>query len=120
MLARTSNPDGARVQLATVGGVSVAQGIVDDAAARNADAAAVGDVGVVVGATIDHGLDLSALHGPVLAPGVGAQGAEPADVRARFCDVDGLVLPTASRSVLAAGPDSAALRAAAETLRDQL
>ena len=82
--------------------------------------APLGGVGLVVGATADHGLDLAALNGPVLAPGLGAQGAGPADIAARFRDVRGPVLPSASRSVLAAGPDVARLRAAAEALRDEL
>ncbi len=120
VLARTSNAEGAAVQLAVAGGRSVAQGIVDEAAARNAGVAPLGDVGLVVGATADHGLDLAALNGPVLAPGLGAQGAGPADVAVRFRDVAGPVLPAASRSLLAAGPDVAALRAAAAALRDDL
>jgi len=77
-------------------------------------------VGVVIGATHEHGLDLSALGGAVLAPGLGAQGASPADVAARFAGLSGIVVPTASRSVLRAGPDPAALRGAAEALRDEL
>jgi orotidine-5'-phosphate decarboxylase len=77
-------------------------------------------VGVVVGATAEHGLDLSTLSGAVLAPGLGAQGATPADLAARFAGVRGVVLPTASRSVLAAGPNPARVRAAAQALRDQL
>jgi orotidine-5'-phosphate decarboxylase len=120
VLARTSNPEGADVQLAEARGRSVAQAIVDGAAAANEGASPLGSVGVVVGATIDHGLDLTALNGPVLAPGLGAQGAGPADIRARFASVNGLVLPAASRSVLKAGPNAAALRAAAEKLRDEL
>jgi orotidine-5'-phosphate decarboxylase len=146
VLARTSNPDGADVQLADRGGRSVAQAVVDAAAAVNRGALAVaaareqvrtgvvelgegcgpaavpalGPVGVVVGATADHGLDLSALSGAVLAPGLGAQGAGPADLGARFAGVLGVVLPTASRSVLAAGPDPAAVRSAARALRDEL
>jgi orotidine-5'-phosphate decarboxylase len=120
VLARTSNPEGEGVQLAVVGGVTVAQSIVDDAAARNAGVEPLGDVGVVVGATMDHGLDLTTLNGPVLAPGLGAQGAGPADIAARFAGLAGIVLPSASRSVLRAGPDVATLRRAAETLRDEL
>lgn len=120
VLARTSNPEGAQVQLAERAGRRVAQTVVDGAAARNAGAAPVGDVGVVVGATTEHGLDLSALHGAVLAPGLGAQGAGPADIAARFAGVSGIVLPTASRSVLRAGPDPVALRGAADALRDAL
>ena len=143
VLARTSNPEGGDVQLADRAGRSVAQGIVDAAAAANRDALAVaaarvqaqtgavelgdgcglpalGPVGVVVGATAEHGLDLSELSGAVLAPGLGAQGATPADLAARFAGVRGVVLPAASRSVLAAGPDPAAIRAAAVALRDAL
>jgi orotidine-5'-phosphate decarboxylase len=120
VLARTSNPEGVDVQLAQLGERTVAQAVVDGAAARNAGAEPFGAVGVVVGATQEHGLDLSALHGPVLAPGIGAQGAGPAQVAARFCGLDGIVLPAAARSVLCAGPDPTALRAAAHELRDAL
>jgi orotidine-5'-phosphate decarboxylase len=120
VLARTSNPEGGEVQMASAAGRSVAQAVVDAAAARNAGAEPLGPVGVVIGATHDHGLDLSGLNGAVLAPGVGAQGAGPADIAARFCDLAGVVLPAAARSLLTAGPDPAALRAAAHTLRDQL
>lgn len=120
VLARTSNPEGAPVQLASTDAGSVAQSVVTAAAARNAGVRPLGDVGVVVGATIDHGLDLSGLNGPVLAPGLGAQGAGPADIAARFRGVAGIVLPAASRSVLAAGPDVATLRAATEALRAEL
>ena len=77
-------------------------------------------VGVVVGATIEHGLDLGALNGPVLAPGLGAQGAQAHDVAGLFAGVDGIVLPAAARSVLRHGPDPLALRAAAVALRDEL
>jgi orotidine-5'-phosphate decarboxylase len=120
VLARTSNPEGEEVQLASVGGRSVAQSVVDAAAARNTGAAPLGDVGVVVGATADHGLDLTALNGPVLAPGLGAQGAGPDDIVTRFAGLAGIVLPAASRSVLMAGPGVAALRGAALALRDEL
>lgn len=120
VLARTSNPEGGEVQLATVDGRGVAQSMVDAAAAENAGSDGLGDVGVVVGATHDHGLDLSRLHGPVLAPGLGAQGAGPAELARRFAGLDGVVLGSASRSVLRVGPDPKALRAAALRLRDEL
>jgi orotidine-5'-phosphate decarboxylase len=51
---------------------------------------------------------------------VGAQGAGPADIATRFAGLRGVVLPAASRSLLAAGPDPSALRAAAHALRDDL
>ncbi|MFP5021410.1 orotidine-5'-phosphate decarboxylase [Pseudonocardia phyllosphaerae] len=125
VLARTSNAEGGPVQTAVLGGAegpasSVAQSMVDGAAARNAGAAACGDVGVVVGATGEHGLDLSTLNGPVLVPGLGAQGATPDDVAARFAGTGGPVLPAAARSVLQAGPDRSALRDAAVALSGEL
>jgi orotidine-5'-phosphate decarboxylase len=120
VLARTSNPEGAEVQLAARDGRSVAQTVVDSAAAANAGVRPLGAVGVVIGATHDHGLALDRLNGPVLAPGLGAQGAGPADVAARFAGLSGVVLPSVSRSLLAEGPDPVRLRAAAVTLRDQL
>ncbi|MEV1290644.1 orotidine-5'-phosphate decarboxylase [Pseudonocardia sp. NPDC049635] len=120
VLARTSNPEGGSVQLAvTDGGRSVAQSMVDGAAARNAGTDC-GDVGVVVGATHDHGLDLSALHGAVLVPGLGAQGATPAEIVERFAGTAGPVLPAAARSLLRAGPRPAALREAARALSEEL
>jgi len=120
VLARTSNPEGGQVQLAEWAGRSTAQAMIDEAGLRNAGAAPLGDVGVVIGATTDHELDLTGVNGAVLAPGLGAQGAGPADVAARFAGLHGLVLPAASRSVLRAGPGAGAVRAAAESLRDAL
>jgi orotidine-5'-phosphate decarboxylase len=120
VLARTSNPEGGSVQLASADGRTVAQAMVDGAAGRNTGASTLGGVGVVVGATHDHGLELGALNGAVLAPGLGAQGATPRDVAERFAGLSGLVLPAASRSILEAGPEVTALRAAAEAQRDEL
>jgi orotidine-5'-phosphate decarboxylase len=120
VLARTSNPDGAAVQLADSAGRSVAQSMVDAAAAANTGATPLGSVGVVVGATHDHGLALSELNGTVLAPGLGAQGATPAEVAARFAGLAGVVLPSVSRALLAKGPDQGALRSAARSWRVEL
>lgn len=119
LLARTSNPEGGVVQLAQRDGRSVAQLVVDAVAAHNADVHPMGDVGVVVGATIDHDLDLSALNGPVLAPGLGAQGAAVEDIAARFGGLSGVVLPSASRSVLRQA-GVRAVRAAARELNAAL
>ncbi|EWC62702.1 Orotidine 5'-phosphate decarboxylase [Actinokineospora spheciospongiae] len=122
VLARTSNSEGASVQRAVDGGGrTVAQAVVDAAAARNAGAAPLGSVGLVVGATVGNsGLDLSALNGPVLAPGLGAQGAGPADLRAVFGAALPHVLPASSRDILRHGPDVPALRDAALRVRDSL
>ncbi|OZF26544.1 orotidine-5'-phosphate decarboxylase [Rhodococcus sp. 14-2496-1d] len=119
VLARTSNAEGSALQQATTSnGGSVAQSIVDAAAARNRVDADT--VGIVVGATRDHGLDLSNYTGPILAPGLGAQGATVADLAEIFRDSRELLLPNSSRGVLAAGPSVTALRDAATRLRDEI
>nr|CRL69451.1 orotidine 5'-phosphate decarboxylase [Mycolicibacter nonchromogenicus] len=119
MLAATSNPEGPTVQRALAGSRTVAQSIVDSVAEVNRAAAqSTGSVGVVVGATVTDLPDLSALGGPVLVPGVGAQGGR-ADALDGFGGAR-LVLPTVSREVLRAGPAVADLRAAAERLRDEV
>lgn len=98
--------------------LSVAGSIVHGATAENtpaADAGDLGSTGLVVGATVgsavqDLGLDLASVNGPLLAPGVGAQGGTADDLRRVFGDALGNVLPASSREVLAAGPDVTALR----------
>ena len=118
VLALTSNPEGASVQ--HVGGSeSVAKRIVQAAAQENQRHAqqTLGSVGLVVGATVgtalaELGIDLVGVHGPILAPGLGAQGATGPDMRTTFGAAYPAVLATSSRGILAAGPDLAALRAA--------
>jgi orotidine-5'-phosphate decarboxylase len=119
VLAATSNPEGATVQRADAGGRTVAQSIVDAAAAVNRDAPqAPGSVGVVVGATLTDPPDVSQLGGPVLVPGVGAQGGRPEALGNFGGAHPGQLLPSVSREVLRAGPDVANVRAAAERFRD--
>jgi orotidine-5'-phosphate decarboxylase len=144
VLARTSNPEAAGVQSAQAwvagsGGAprgmrEVAQSVVDALADHNAahrDGPGDGSAGAVVGLTRgttgrDHGLDLSALGGPVLVPGLGAQGGTPADMAAVFGgsdtlgDAGGPVIPVSAREVLTAGPDHRALRAAVDALNGAL
>lgn len=118
VLALTSNPEGASVQHArTADGESVAGAMVREAAQRNVGAQPMGDVGLVVGATVgsamsDLGIDLGGLNGPILAPGMGAQGAGPAEVTATFGNASSLVLVNQSRGVLSAGPFAEELRGA--------
>ncbi|MFG1758913.1 orotidine-5'-phosphate decarboxylase [Micromonospora echinofusca] len=116
VLALTSNPEGAAVQRArTADGRTVAQTVIDEISLLNAGAQPLGSVGLVVGATIgDTGHDLSAVNGPLLAPGLGAQGGTAADLRVVFGSALPAVLPSYSREVLGAGPDPDALRAAAD------
>ncbi|WP_422933181.1 orotidine-5'-phosphate decarboxylase [Sinomonas sp. P47F7] len=116
VLALTSNPEGASVQH-TGGDRSVAKAVCESAAAENARYAGepLGSIGLVVGATVGDavvrlGLDLAAMGGPILAPGLGAQGATGAALRETFGAAYGRVLGTSSRDILAGGPSRAGLR----------
>jgi orotidine-5'-phosphate decarboxylase len=115
VLALTSNPEGPQVQHArTDAGLTVAGTMLAELARLNAGAEPLGSFGAVVGATIgETGEDL-AINGPLLVPGIGAQGGGPDDVRRIFAGVLHQVLPSSSREILSAGPDAAALRATAE------
>ncbi|WP_234989124.1 orotidine-5'-phosphate decarboxylase [Demequina sp. NBRC 110052] len=118
VLALTSNPEGASVQHA-VGpdGEPVAASVVRLANELNEGASPMGDVGLVVGATVGDavsklGIDLSGFNGPILSPGVGAQGAGPAQLMQVFGDARKRVLVNQSRGVLNAGPFVEKLRGA--------
>lgn len=130
VLAATSNPEAAAVQLSQVSeGRTLAAHLVSDARAANAgeahSALAVGSVGVVLGATVklsDYGLDLTETPAapmvPILAPGFGFQGARIEDVEQIFGALTPAVLASESRSVLAGGAAGLAerIRQRAETV----
>ncbi|GAA2549674.1 orotidine-5'-phosphate decarboxylase [Neomicrococcus aestuarii] len=139
VLALTSNPEGASLQ--HVGGQdSVARRITEAVAEENRRAAeraantegsgagtsssstsgavTMGSVGLVVGATVagvarDLGIDLPGTNAPLLAPGLGAQGATPVAMRQDFGAAWPLVLANSSRGILKAGPSVESLRASA-------
>lgn len=118
VLARTSNPEGGQVQLASGGedAAAVAQQIID-AARRANDESGQHAIGLVIGAThADLGCDPSEFNGSILVPGIGAQGGRVANLPGLFGDAVAHVLPAASREVLAAGPDAAALHGRVDTL----
>lgn len=123
VLALTSNPEGASIQHAVSGDRAVAAGIVEGVAVSNAAAGAegrLGSIGLVVGATIGEAvsgleIDLLGANGPLLAPGVGAQGAGQAELKSVFGPARRHVLAATSRGVLKAGPSIEALRASALT-----
>ncbi|OMI41483.1 orotidine-5'-phosphate decarboxylase [Streptomyces sparsogenes] len=128
VLALTSNPEGAEVQHAVrAGGATVAATVLDHLREENADearAGRLGSFGAVVGATLggaagEAGADL-AIGGPLLAPGIGAQGATPADLPEVFGAAVRNVLPSVSRGVLRHGPDPASLAEAALRMADQV
>jgi orotidine-5'-phosphate decarboxylase len=123
VVVRSSNPEGRALQEARTArsdgsapGPAVEDMLLADIAARNGGGPAVaGTIGAVIGATrTPSAFDLADLGGVILAPGVGFQGGT-ADGAARLfagC-APGTVLPSVSRSLLAAGPDVVALREAA-------
>ena len=124
VVARSSNPEGRALQQATTArGTAVEDMLLGEIAALNASPEIpAGTVGAVIGATLEAStFPLSQLRGVVLAPGLGTQGAGPADVAARFRDCEpGTVLPSASRALLNAGPDPNELRRHAEALGREL
>lgn len=118
VLALTSNPEGAAVQHAAAGDVSVARHVVDGVTADNAPARTrddLGSVGMVVGATVggavsELGLDLAAAGGPLLVPGLGAQGGTAEGIASVFGSAAPLVLASSSREILSSGPSAGDIR----------
>ncbi|MFF5504247.1 orotidine-5'-phosphate decarboxylase [Streptomyces roseolus] len=125
VLALTSNPEGAEVQRAVrtddPDGRTIGATMLAHLAEENAGETPMGSFGAVVGATLG---DLSSfdldINGPLLAPGIGAQGATPADLPVVFGDAVRNVVPNVSRGVLRAGPDASALRDAATRYADEI
>jgi orotidine-5'-phosphate decarboxylase len=124
VVARSSNPEGRDLQRAmTSGGPAVEDMLLAQVAALNGSPdVPAGTVGAVIGATLEpSNFALSQLGGVILAPGLGAQGAGPADVAKRFAGCrPGSVLPSSSRGLLTAGPDPLDLRRSAQALAREL
>jgi orotidine 5'-phosphate decarboxylase subfamily 2 len=121
VLALTSNPEGPQVQAAIgASGSTVAAEMLGAIAAENRGAEPMGSIGAVVAANLKDTREDLDVNGPLLAPGYGAQGGGPADIRRLFSGVERLVLPSTSRDVLGAGPGATALRSAVERTRDEL
>jgi orotidine-5'-phosphate decarboxylase len=120
VVTRSTNPEGRTVQAATDGaGRSVEATLLSAIAELNARLAPgeIGPIGAVVGPSdVGGALDLVAAQGLFLAPGVGAQGATPADVARVFAACPERVMPSSSRALLVEGPDVSRLREAVGTL----
>jgi orotidine-5'-phosphate decarboxylase len=124
VLALTSNPEGGEVQHAVrpdAAGRNVGATMLAHLAEENAGTTPMGSFGAVVGATLG---DLSSydldINGPLLAPGIGAQGATPADLPGTFGTAVRNVVPNVSRGVLRHGPDLVALREVAEGYAEEI
>ena len=123
VLCRTSNPGSGEFQSRTVDGEPLYMHVARRAAAEWSKR---GDVSLVVGATYPAELaEVRAAVGdmPLLVPGVGAQGGDPAEVVRNGADSAGAgLIVNSSRAVLyadAADPAAGAARVARET-RDAL
>jgi orotidine-5'-phosphate decarboxylase len=115
VLSATSNPEGAALQKATVGGNTIAKQIWDGLTKINQVTAGpgekLGSFGAVIGATLnlsgfglgDVQVGQSVAATPILAPGFGAQGAELGDISRLFGAGAKQVIVSVSRSVLRAG-----------------
>ena len=111
----TSNPEGGEVQQARLpDGQTVAGAVLDHVRKINAGASPLGSVGCVVGATIGPTSEDLDVGGPLLAPGIGAQGGTAEGLRRVFGAALPNVLPSSSREILRAGPDPKALLAVTE------
>ena len=119
VLALTSNPEGPQFQSArTTAGTTVAGAVLDGLRDLNADADDLGSFGAVVGATIKSTGENLDIRGPLLAPGLGAQGGTAAGLTDVFGPAIRNVVPSSSREILTAGPDATSLRDAAARAND--
>ena len=125
VVTRSSNPEGRPLQQARHSdGRSVEEHLLSEIEIENMRLSCddVGPIGAVIGPA--HGslddVDLREVRGLFLAPGIGAQGAGVDDVVTCFASCPDRVLPSASRSLLAAGPTVAALKRSIDELNESL
>jgi orotidine-5'-phosphate decarboxylase len=123
VLVATSNDEGREVQAARgPDGRLVEDLVLEAVAALNGREDGRGSVGVVLGATRERpAVDLAVVGGPVLVPGVGAQGASAADV-ARLTErcARASVVANVARAIAGQGPERGALVESARRWRDDL
>nr|WP_232805620.1 orotidine-5'-phosphate decarboxylase [Glycomyces xiaoerkulensis] len=146
VLARTSNPEGKQIQLARRrDGRTVVQSIIDEVGALNGDAEPLGSLGLVMGATVgacategearlrestygithsagqqrDTAHDLSEFNGPILVPGMGAQGGRPSDLPRVLGPAVNFAIPSYSRQIAQPGPATAGIRSAVDALQEE-
>lgn len=119
VLAATSNSEAQTLQRSLGAAGTVSAEVIAEVTAHNAAEVSSrragettpdpwGSFGVVIGATVDWtqaGIAPFSPGAPILAPGFGAQGAEPADLASRFGSMSEYVIASESRSILSAGPD---------------
>jgi len=111
VLAATSNPQAEGLQRSmSSDGATVSASIISEVSGRNAEQVGAGEwgsFGFVIGATVEWapaGIEPFEPVAPILAPGFGAQGAAPSDLRPCFGALSDAVIASESRSILSAGP----------------
>ncbi len=123
VVTRSSNHEGRDIQAAEAKfGVPVEVDLLHQIGQLNAELAPgrIGPVGAVIGPREwGEPLDLISPNAVYLAPGVGAQGVKVDDVAQVFAACPDRVMPSASRSLLAHGPDHGALRHAVASLAEE-
>ncbi len=123
VVTRSSNPEGRAIQEARArSGATIEEQLLAEIGRINARLApgAIGPAGAVIGPFPGQPpLDFAAANALLLVPGIGAQGATPADVAATFASCPDRVMPSASRSLLTAGPDVKTMRDAAARLNGE-
>ncbi|MFT4214729.1 MAG: orotidine-5'-phosphate decarboxylase [Microbacterium sp.] len=116
VLAATSNPEARELQGSRFGSMTVSAHVAQEVHHLTGQSAVDGwsSIGLVIGATVDlRAAGLAATADcvvPILAPGFGAQGAEPGDLSGIFGDLAPGVIASESRSILSAGPGGLAAR----------
>jgi orotidine-5'-phosphate decarboxylase len=123
VLAATSNPEGRSLQGArTAEGVRVFDDVLARVATWNEGADGVGGAGVVLGASAPRGeFALRELRGPVLVPGVGAQGGGLDQVRRLLEGVDRRsIVVSLSRALVESGTSPRHLVSSMSRWRDAL
>lgn len=119
LLAATSNPEAEELQTSKHGSLTNAARVV-----RFARENSTGDVGVVIGATVnfaEFGLEVVSqedIHAPILAPGFGAQGARISELQSIFGKSHKRVICSVSRAITQGG--SRAIIKSIEELKAQL
>lgn len=118
VLGATSNPEGVTVQgCMTRDSIPLAEDVINRVNVLNDKHFAgeeLGSFGVVYGATVTMNVNLSTFNGPVLMPGVGAQGATAEDVNNLMRGNTDKAFPNISRGILSHGPEVSDLQKACE------
>ncbi len=120
VVVSSSNPEGRELQLARVGSATVEEALYGAIGELNA-AASEPYLGAVLGATRPFDREpVSKMSGPLLIPGLGAQGATPQEVGERFSSLANTLVVAVSRAWTDAGPLNEDLRARASELQQAL